>query len=454
MRGGTSLPLGASSLPIWASRTTADRSGAGAAGLGRRGRDRQLPGPARSTPDRPRAGREVKYETVAGSTVRLDAPPVCRPLLGSPLSALWVTEGLKKSDALASAGLCVIGLLGVDCFSVEDWGRVALDERQVYVVFDSDVMLKRSVHGALERLAKLLSGKGAAVSFVYLPTIDGRIGVDDCLAAGHPVEDLYALAETELREPPPECKPKRASALPTSYLLAVVEKLLRRFVRFPSEHEPIALALFVLHTWALEAAQATPYILVVSPEKRSGKTRALEVAELVVHEPIRAANITAAGTFQAIERWAPTLLIDEIDALFRSKSEQAEAVRGVVNAGNRRGSYVIRGSQDGEPVRFGTFCPKMMAGINTGKLPDTIRDRSITLAMQRKRTGETVDDLFPAEIAEQLDELRRRLDDWAAENLEALTAWRRSDRVRGLDDRLQEAWDRCLRSRRPRARVA
>ena len=171
---------------------------------------------------------------------------------------------------------------------------------------------------------------------------------------------------------------------------------------------------------ALEAARATPYVLTISPEKRSGKTRVLEVAELVVREPVRAANITAAGVFQAIEKWTPTLLVDEIDAVFRSKSEQAEALRGVLNAGNRRGSHVIRGSQDGEPVRFGTFCPKMLAGINTGKLPDTIRDRSIVLSMERRRAGEKVDDLFPAELADQLDELRRRLEDWAAENIERL----------------------------------
>lgn len=182
-------------------------------------------------------------------------------------------------------------------------------------------------------------------------------------------------------------------------------------------------------------------MLTISPEKRSGKTRVLEVAELVVREPVRAANITAAGVFQAIEKWTPTLLVDEIDAVFRSKSEQAEALRGVLNAGNRRGSHVIRGSQDGEPVRFGTFCPKMLAGINTGKLPDTIRDRSVVVSMKRRRAGENVDDLFPAELANELEELRRRLEDWAGENMERLAQWRRPERVAGLDDRLQEAWD-------------
>ena len=392
----------------------------------------------------PERGREIKYETVAGSSVRLDVPPPCRPLIGRPDGALWITEGAKKADALATAGLTAIALLGVDCFKTDDWDRVALDGRRVYVCFDSDAMIKRSVYGALSRLAGMLDAKGAAVSFAYLPTDNGKVGVDDYLAAGHTVEGLYALVEPDLREPPPEPKPERTVALPTAQLLNVVEQLFCRFVRFSSKHESTVLALFTLHTHALDAARATPYLLVISPEKRSGKTRVLEVLELAVREPIRASNISAAGVFQAVEKWQPTLLIDEIDTIFIAKSEAAEALRGAIGGGNRPGSFVIRGTQDGEPARFETYCPKVLAGINTGKLPDTIRDRSIVITMKRRNPGETIDDLFPAELADQLAELRRRIEDWAAENVEHLSAWRRPERVAGLDDRLQEAWDPLL----------
>jgi hypothetical protein len=403
-------------------------------------------------PDRPRIdrerGREVKYETVAGSTVRLDVPPACRPHLGSTRRPVWITEGIRKGDALASAGLCAVALLGVDCIRTgvaDDWSRIALDERHVYIAFDSDVMRKASVHGALERLVGLLGGKGAIVHPVYLPENEGKVGVDDFLAAGHTVDELYALAEDELREAPVAPTPKRRPAWPTAWLLDSVERLLRRYVVFPSEHEAVALALYVLHTWALDAAMATPYVLVISPEKRSGKTRLLEALELVAREPLRTSSISEAGLFQAVEKWRPTLLIDEIDRLFGSRSERSEAVSGVINAGNRRGAYVIRGSQDGEPVRFGTFCPKVLSGINNGKVPDTVTDRAIVVAMRRRGGGDgAVDDLFPGEMTETLAELRGRLDDWAAENMGALTAWRRKVRISALDDRRQEAWDQLL----------
>ena len=101
-----------------------------------------------------------------------------------------------------------------------------------------------------------------------------------------------------------------------------------------------------------EAARVTPYILISSPTKRSGKTRLLEVLELVAREPLRAASVTEAALFQAVEAFRPTLLIDEVDAIFTGRSERAEALRGVLNAGNARGAYVVRGTQDGTPVKF------------------------------------------------------------------------------------------------------
>src|SRR5438045_3962199 len=62
-----------------------------------------------------------------------------------------------------------------------EWEWVALkDGRQVYIVFDSDVMLKASVHEACSRLAAVLRRKGAEVAFVYLPSAagGGKVGVD------------------------------------------------------------------------------------------------------------------------------------------------------------------------------------------------------------------------------------------------------------------------------------
>jgi hypothetical protein len=122
-------------------------------------------------PDTPRIrdGKPVKYETPSGSRMTLDVHPFAWEKLGDPSVPVWITEGLKKADALVSRGLCAIALLGVWNWRgtndrggkvfLPDWNYVALNNRQIYIVFDSDVMTKPGVYGALVALKAVLEGR-------------------------------------------------------------------------------------------------------------------------------------------------------------------------------------------------------------------------------------------------------------------------------------------------------
>jgi len=66
-------------------------------------------------PDSPRVtklGKVIKYENRTGGRVSLDVHPSMQSLLGDPTVSLWITEGVKKGDALASQGACAIALMG------------------------------------------------------------------------------------------------------------------------------------------------------------------------------------------------------------------------------------------------------------------------------------------------------------------------------------------------------
>jgi hypothetical protein len=101
---------------------------------------------------------------------------------------------------------------------------------------------------------------------------------------------------------------------------AEVERLLRRYVVM-TDAQAAVVTLFVLHTHTADAAEATPYLAVTSAEKQSGKTRLLEVLELVVARPLRAAGATQAALFRSLES-VPCLLFDEIDTVFGPKARQ------------------------------------------------------------------------------------------------------------------------------------
>jgi hypothetical protein len=174
-------------------------------------------GPSVLRPDVPRfdgrRGKARKYELPPGAGVRLDCPPRCLPQLGNPSIPLWVTEGIKKGDALASRDLCAVALLGVWNFKgkndfggvtwLADWDYIALGGREVRITFDTDVMRKPDVRQALARLTEHLQRKGAHVRSVYLP-LDGPKGVDEFLVA-RGVAALEALVEQP--RPAPQAAP-------------------------------------------------------------------------------------------------------------------------------------------------------------------------------------------------------------------------------------------------------
>jgi hypothetical protein len=227
-------------------------------------------------------------------------------------------------------------------------------------------------------------------------------------------------------------------------LLDQVRRFIRRFVVLPSDAAATVLALFVLHTWATEAAEATAYMVVVSAEKGSGKTRVLEVLGYLVREPWHTAGVSEAALFRKIEQDEPCLLLDEIDAIFGSNSERTEPLRAALNAGNRRGGRVTRCIPPKmELGEFSVFCPKALAGIDTGRLPDTIKDRSVILRMKRRCAGEEVERLRHRNVAPEAEPLTDSLGAWA-EAAGPILRTATPELPDELSDRAADGWEPLL----------
>lgn len=170
-------------------------------------------------PDDPRisesTGRPIKYETPTRQPNRLDLHPRMHRHLSDPDVPLFITEGIKKVDALLTAGVnAPVGLTGVWNWrgtdpetrgkrAVPDWQDLALNGRTVYIGYDHDVMRNSGVRDAAVQLAGYLRSKGATVWFVWVPMVDGdpKTGVDDFLAAGGTVQGLISTATRSFAPP-------------------------------------------------------------------------------------------------------------------------------------------------------------------------------------------------------------------------------------------------------------
>jgi len=181
---------------------------------------------------------------------------------------------------------------------------------------------------------------------------------------------------------------------PTGAVLDQVETFLARFVAYPSESARIAHTLWIAHTWMMDRWDSTPRIAFLSPEPSSGKSRCLEVTEPLVPRAVHAVNTSPAYLFRKVSDKAgsPTILYDEIDTVFGPKAKDNEDIRGMLNAGHRKGAVAGRCVVRGNVVsteELPAYCAVALAGLND--LPDTIMTRAVVVRMRRRGPGENIE---------------------------------------------------------------
>ena len=198
--------------------------------------------------------------------------------------------------------------------------------------------------------------------------------------------------------------------------LRKVEAFLTRFVSYPSEHALTAHVLWIAHAHLMDVWDSTPRLAFLSAEPSSGKTRALEITELLVPRPMLSVNVSPAYLFRKVgsEEGAPTILYDEIDTVFGPKAKENEEIRGLLNAGHRRGAVagrcVVRGKTV-ETEEIPAYSAVALAGI--GWLPDTILSRSVIVRMRRRKAGERVEQYRRRLHAADGEIVRQRIEVWA-----------------------------------------
>lgn len=226
-------------------------------------------------------------------------------------------------------------------------------------------------------------------------------------------------------------------------LLDRIEAFLSRFVAYPDESARIAHALWVAHAHNMDAWESTPRIAFLSPEPGSGKSRALEITELLVPRPVHAVNTTPAYLFRKVDDEAgrPTILYDEIDTVFGPRAKDNEDIRGLLNAGHRKGAVAGRCKVVGKQIlteELDAYCAVALAGLDD--LPDTLQSRAVVVRMRRRAPDETVEPFRHRIHVFEGNALRDQLAGWAETIPEGV--W--PDMPEGVMDRDADVWEALL----------
>lgn len=208
-------------------------------------------------------------------------------------------------------------------------------------------------------------------------------------------------------------------------LLDEVHEWHTSYVAYPSEHAGVVVTLWAAHTHLAAEFDSTPRLTLVSPEPGCGKTRVLELLELVCPGGWLIIGPSASALFRRVhlahtdEPRPVTLLLDEADTIWKAGKgdESAEALRQIVNAGHRKRATVPRSEPTGGKValrEFRVYAPTAIASKGDA-LPDTIMSRSVVVRMRRRAPDETVRGFRERTAGPEGEALRDRLTEWATD---------------------------------------
>lgn len=309
--------------------------------------------------------------------------------------------------------------------------NICREKRKTYVLIDSNCGTNAQVQASRTALVRQLRSQGAEVIILDLPASEGVNGPDDYIAVFG--DDAMARVFDGLED--------------GSTLLADLERYMRRFARLTVE-QAVILAVYILHTHVIDASTFTPYIQIWSAVMRSGKTRVLELLDLLVCNPWKTERVSAAALVRKIAKSRPTLLLDESDTAFASDKDYSETLRGILNAGFQKGGCAhlcVKEKGDWDVKEFPVFCPKVIAGIGMERLPATVRDRSISIEMKRKRDDEAIEDFDTEDELEATARLRKRIRTWAGQSGNHLKCWPKPEKLPAVSDRQRDICNPLLK---------
>jgi hypothetical protein len=202
--------------------------------------------------------------------------------------------------------------------------------------------------------------------------------------------------------------------------LEKVNHFIRRFLILPSESDYDIFTLWIAHTYFTHKIKTTPRLAIISPEYGCGKSRCLEVLESLTFKGEKLDHHTRSYLMRTVDSIRtesgrpPTLLIDEIDSVFRAKNEEGEATRAFANTGYRATGFygITEGDRKKTPTKFQTFAPMALAGKGE-VLPESVMTRAVIIRLQKRMENESVEDFLTDIVGFESEELREELLNWS-----------------------------------------
>lgn len=169
-------------------------------------------------------------------------------------------------------------------------------------------------------------------------------------------------------------------------VFGMCEEFFRYFLDIPDERVYKVLALWTIATYLMPIWYALGYLTIFGL-RESGKSKVLEVLDLLAFNATKVQSITSPSLFRYIEMYSPTLLMDETD--FTEPTKHTDLLH-LLYVGYKRGIPAIRSEKTTKEKiktrKFNVFCPKALVAPH-GMEP-MLLTRCIIIRMLRTSNSE------------------------------------------------------------------
>ena len=202
-------------------------------------------------------------------------------------------------------------------------------------------------------------------------------------------------------------------------LVEEVSRFIERFVFLKAKSVYRLIAMWTIATHMYSDFEYTSYLFAFSPEPQSGKSRLLEVLDVLV---ANSSGILVSPTEAVLFRTSEghTQLIDEVDGW-----TNREFLRSVLNAGFHRGTRVKRaeeGTGGFKIASYPVFAPRALAGIGSKILDATTRDRTLMVEMLRQLPDERRAKFRARTVGPEAERLKTEIAKWVAYRRDQIVA--------------------------------
>lgn len=174
---------------------------------------------------------------------------------------------------------------------------------------------------------------------------------------------------------------------------------------------------YVFLTYLTDKMKTIPYLRTVG-DTGSGKTRLISAVGSLCRLPCFTVSLTAAALFRVVDKYAPTMVIDE--ASFEKGDDDASALMKISLSGYKKGSSVLRVEKNSKgeltPKSYKVYGAKIYAGI---KVSDSraFENRCHKIVMQETRRDD-IELIVSDEDDLRAENLRNKLTLWRLRNLD------------------------------------